>query len=789
MLTAIRPKSREIKKVERKENTLFMYSDHGILALEPKGKNIVRVIYTVKDAFSGKEKPGIMQNDSFGDWNYKEEEKSVELILNKIIVSVRKDTGAVSYYLADFLKNERTLLFKERDTDPKEFEEFETFRLAGVPQKTRIIDTADGKKEVLEDPLKVSTGKSFHIRWNFELREEALYGLGQQEKGFASLRGRTLYIHQGNRKIAVPFFVSTNGYGILADTYSPLILNDNQNGTYIYTEADQELDYYFIAGIGAEEGDTAYQADLNEVLAGYRQLTGKAALLPKWAFGYVQSQERYETQEEILETVKKSRDLGIGMDCIVLDWISWPDNEWGQKSYDASRFPDPKEMIDKLHDEHVHFMISIWPTMAGNTENHKEFAEKNLFLPANTCYDAFKKEARELYFDQLKRTHFSYGTDAWWCDSSEPFTPEWNHLTRPEESVLYKEYMDEAGLRMPYEYCNSFPLFHAMGIYENQRAAMSEMQKDKEALSIGDKTCSYKEKRVCNLTRSAYTGQQRYGTIMWSGDTDASWETLKNQVAIGLHFSASGIPFWTNDIGAFFVKRGLNWYWDGKYDDTVDNKGYCELYTRWYQYAAFLPVFRAHGTDCRRELWNFKGEFYDAMLKVNRLRYQLMPYIYSEAGKVWLKDASLIRWLAFDFAGDKNTWDITDQFMFGESLMVCPVLTPMYYDEKGNPISGEDQKSRSVYLPAGCDWFDFYTGEKYNGGNTITVSAPLDKIPLFVKDGSIIPMRAAALSTEEQNDETEFKKFGEVTKGYEFYEDAGDGYGYEKGEYKVTLIV
>ena len=767
MLTPFKPKSREIKKVERKGNALFLYSDNGILVLDPKSENIVRVIYTVQEELSKKEKPGIVLKDSFEEWNYKETEKTVELFLNGVTVCVRKDSGSVSYYSAG------KLLFKERDIDAKEFEEFESLRLAGVPQKTRIIETADGKKEVLEDPLKISTGKSYHIRLNFELGDEALFGLGQQEKGFASLRGKTLYIHQGNRKIAVPMFVSTNGYGILVDTYSPLIFNDNQNGSYIYTEADQELDYYFIAGVTADN-----KADMNKVISGYRFLTGKAALLPKWAFGYVQSQERYETQEEILATVKKSRELGIGMDCLVLDWLSWPDNQWGQKSYDESRFPDPKGMIQKMHDDHVHFMISIWPTMAGNTENHKEFAEKNLFLPANTCYDAFKKEARELYFDQLKRTHFSYGTDAWWCDSSEPFTPEWNHLVRPEEGVLYKEYLDEAGLRMTYEYCNSFPLYHAMGIYENQRKAMEE---------AADKDSQYKEKRVCNLTRSAYTGQQRYGTIMWSGDTDASWGTLKNQVAIGLHFSASGIPFWTNDIGAFFVKHGINWYWDGKYDDTADNKGYCELYTRWYQYSAFLPMFRAHGTDLRRELWTFKGEFYDALLKANRLRYRLMPYIYSEAGKVWLKDASLIRWLAFDFADDKNTWGITDQFMFGESIMVCPVLDAMYYDANGESLIAAE-KQRSVYLPAGCDWFDFYTGEKYEGGKTITVSAPLETIPLFVKDGSIIPMRAAALSTEEQNDEIEFKRFGNVTKGYEFYEDAGDGYGYEKGEYKLTVI-
>ena len=285
MLTPFKPKSREIKKVERKGNALFLYSDNGILVLDPKSENIVRVIYTVQEELSKKEKPGIVLKDSFEEWNYKETEKTVELFLNGVTVCVRKDSGSVSYYSAG------KLLFKERDIDAKEFEEFESLRLAGVPQKTRIIETADGKKEVLEDPLKISTGKSYHIRLNFELGDEALFGLGQQEKGFASLRGKTLYIHQGNRKIAVPMFVSTNGYGILVDTYSPLIFNDNQNGSYIYTEADQELDYYFIAGVTADN-----KADMNKVISGYRYLTGKAALLPKWAFGYVQSQERYETQ-------------------------------------------------------------------------------------------------------------------------------------------------------------------------------------------------------------------------------------------------------------------------------------------------------------------------------------------------------------------------------------------------------------------------------------------------------------------------------------------------------------
>ncbi len=757
MLTPNRPKDRQITEVQRKEDALVLRSEYGSLFIEPKAENIVRLRERVKEDFSERHTPGVVTTGAFGDWEYTEEEGRILLSLPKLKISIEKKSGSISFF-----DEKGLLLFKERDADPVEFEEFEMHRLADAPQKTRTVQTADGEKEIVEEALKVPAGKSFHIRSYMEFGEEALYGLGQQEKGFASLRGKTLYLHQANRKIALPFFVSTKGYGLLTDTYAPMVFHDGDRESYLYLEADQELDRYFIAG------------DMNAAVAGYRFLTGKAALLPKWAYGYVQSQERFETQQEILDTVKRSREAGIGMDCIVLDWLSWKDNEWGQKSYDPERFPDPEAMIDTLHKEHVHFMISIWPTMAGNTADHKEFAEKKLFLPACNVYDAFKEEARKLYFDQLKHTHFKYGTDAWWCDSSEPFTPEWSRFIRMEEGDLYREYCREAGLRMPYECSNAYPLFHAMGIWENQRAAMAE---DTE----------WKEKRVCNLTRSAYTGQQRYGTIMWSGDTAASWETFRDQIAIGLHFCASGIPYWTMDIGAFFVKPGDLWYWNGRYEDPLNNKGYCELYTRWYQYGAFLPVFRAHGTDCRRELWNFGGEFYEAMLKVNRLRYELMPYIYSEAGKVWLKDRLLMRPLAFDHADDRNCREITDQYLFGEALMVCPVTEAMYFGEDGEALTGTEKK-REVYFPEGCDWYDFYGGKKYSGGSRERIEAPLDRIPLFVREGSLIPCREAALSTEEQTTELILRRFGENIRPYEYYEDAGDGYGYERGEYTLTEL-
>ena len=761
MLPVIKPKSRVIQSAVREGDELILRADHGTLCLTPKSADIVRITYTPESSGSGgmfpmKERPGVVCGETFADWSFRESDDLIEMKLPGITAVVARQSGAVSFYGKD-----GKCLFAERSSEPKEFEAFETYRLADAPQRTRVVQTADGAKEILEDPEKIPTGKAYHVRLHFTPGDEALYGLGQQEKGFASLRGRTLYVHQANRKIAVPMFVSTAGYGVLTDTYSPFIFHDDADGAYLYLEADSELTYYFIAGA------------MNEVIAGYRFLTGKAALLPKWAYGFVQSQERYESQEEILRTVEKSRELGIGMDCIVQDWFTWPDNAWGQKSYDRSRYPDPAGMISKLHESHVHYMISIWPSMAEGTPDHEEMAAKGLLLPACTVYDAFRKEARELYFEQLSRTHLSYGTDAWWCDSSEPFTPEWSHLMRMEESTIFREYCDEAGLRMSLPYANAFPLYHAMGIYEGQRKAMKELP-------------AAEQKRVCNLTRSAYTGQQRYGTILWSGDTAASWETFRDQIPIGLHLCASGLPYWTTDVGAFFVKRGLNWYWDGHYDDATDNKGYCELYTRWYQFAAFLPMFRAHGTDCRRELWSFTGEFYDALLAANRLRYSLMPYIYSEAGKVWLEDRSLIRFLSFDFPEDRNTWEIVDQFLFGESLMICPVVKPMYYGEDGEALEGEP-KSREVYLPKGCDWYDFETGRKYDGGSTVTVDAPLDCIPVFVKDGSIIPMRKPARSTEEQTDTAVYRRFGEKAR-YEMYDDVGDGYAYERGEYTLLQI-
>ena len=492
-------------------------------------------------------------------------------------------------------------------------------------------------------------------------------------------------------------------------------------------------------------------------------------MLPKWAFGYIQSQERYETQKEILDVAGEYRRRGIGLDCIVLDWLSWPDGQWGQKSFDELRFPDPSAMTAALHDENVHFMISIWPNMADSTSDVKAFKERDLLLPKVGIYNALDKEARQLYWEQARDGLFVHGVDAWWCDNSEPVCPEWMEPVRPENSKNYEEYVRNVSDHIPAPYTNSFGLYHAMGIYEGQRSTDPS-------------------KRVVNLTRSGYPGQQRYGTILWSGDISASWDTYTKQIAAGISFCASGMPYWTIDIGAFFVKNGVQWYWNGDYDDTSDDPAYCELFTRWYQWGAFLPVFRGHGTDVRRELWNFDHKaapFYEALLAANRLRYKLMPYIYSLAGNVYLNDGLIIRPLSYAFTQDKATWDIFDQYMFGDQMMICPVTEPMYFGK------GEKTESytRRVYLPAGSDWYDMYTDKKYTGGQWIEADAPLEKIPVFIKAGAVIPMTGEALSVAELSPDITLHVYPGADGCFRLYDDDGDGYGYEKGEYTLKEYI
>lgn len=760
MLQVEKRKKFKINNIERNQSCLYLYTDVGSIRIAPQNAVIIRISYTQKDSFSDSPGTGVEKQRSFDDWTYHCDEKEIVLSTELLKVKITKETGSICYCDSDGKR-----LLKEKEEDSRCLEAFPAYKTV-IDEHAIIkkVDTPDGVKNVIEYATREFDKELYHttVYWEWQ-EDEVLYGLGQPDDGILDLRGTVRYLHQANLKIAVPMLLSTKGYGILVPTGSPAIFSDAEyRDSFFYTEADEELNYYFI-----------YGPSFDQIIKGYRRLTGKATMLPKWAFGYMQSQERYETQEEILQVASEIRKRQIGADVMILDWHYWDDGLWGQKSFDKTRFPTPGEMIDELHKNHFHFMISIWPTMDEKSSNYKEMYDKDLLLPVSEIYNAFSEEGRKLYWKQAQEGLQQYGVDAWWCDSSEPLTPEWIRARKPLSEKMYEEFLEQTRKMLPAELGNAYGLFHARGIYEGQRSENPQ-------------------KRVINLTRSGYTGAQKYGTILWSGDIHASWENLRRQIAAGLNFCASGLPYWTFDIGGFFVKSGKPWFWAGEYEEGNEDLGYRELFTRWFQLGAFLPIFRNHGTDVRRELWAF-GEpgdmFYDALIVANRLRYQLLPYIYSCAGKVWEKDATIMRLLAFDFPEDKNVLRIEDQYLFGPAIMVCPVTTPMYYGKKSKVLEGIS-KTREVYLPEGADWYDFWTDEKYEGGQRISVCADIQKIPLFVKAGSIIPMSGKRIECTQQLSDAgiHIHVYSGKDVVYELYEDAGDGYGYEQGKFSKRKI-
>jgi alpha-D-xyloside xylohydrolase len=491
-------------------------------------------------------------------------------------------------------------------------------------------------------------------------------------------------------------------------------------------------------------------------------------MLPKWAFGYVQSKERYVSQADLIETVREYRARGLPLDCIVQDWKSWTGDLWGQKSLDPERYPDPRQLINDLHALHAKLMLSIWPTMQPGGANWSEMHSQGFLLGNQATYDAFNPAARACYWKQTNEGLFSYGVDAWWCDCTEPFEADWHGAIKPEPEERMRINAEEAKYYLDPEMINAYSLLHSEGIYEGQRAVT-------------------RSKRVVNLTRSAYAGQQRYSTITWSGDLAANWETLRRQIPAGLNFCVTGLPYWTLDIGAFFVRKKPElWFWCGDYDQGVDDLGYRELYARWFQYGAFLPMFRAHGTDTPRELWHFgnPGEpVYDTLVKYLHLRYRLMPYIYSLAGQVTHQDYTMMRVLPFDFRHDPNAYDIDDEYMFGSAFLVCPVTRPMYFAANSIPLEGVE-KTRPVYLPSSSDWYDFWTGKRYAGGQTISADAPLETMPLYVRSGSILPIGPKIQFTGDQpNTPIELRVYPGQDGDFTLYEDEGDNYNYEQGNF------
>ncbi|MCS7033305.1 MAG: DUF5110 domain-containing protein, partial [Phycisphaerae bacterium] len=543
--------------------------------------------------------------------------------------------------------------------------------------------------------------------------------------------------------------VSSRGYGILFDTASLAIFEDTPTGARFWTEVVDELDFYFIFG-----------PEFDQVIASLRKLTGRPPMFPRWACGYVQSKERYRTQQELIEVVSEFRRRRIPIDCIVQDWCTWTGREWGNKTPDPERFPDPAQLVHDLHRMDCRLMVSIWPIMRGECRDQQEMRQAGYLLGNDATYDAFNPAARRLYWEQAYRGWFRHGIDAWWCDCTEPFEADWKGAVKPQPEERMRINTSEARTFLDPQYINAYSLVHSRGIYEHQRATTSQ-------------------KRVVNLTRSGFPGQQRFGAITWSGDISAKWSTLRKQIADGLNFCVTGNPRWTLDIGGFFVKRDTSfWFRDGDFDG-CDDPGYRELYARWFQFGAFLPMFRSHGTDCPREPWRFGEpgeEAYDALINALHLRYRLLPYLYSIAARETLADYTMFRMLAFDFRSDPMACTVADQFMFGPAFLVCPVTEP-------------GAVSRRVYLPDGCDWFDFWTGEKLAGGRMIDAPAPLRQVPLFVRGGSLVPLGPVVQhATEALDAPIELRIYPGSDATFDLYEDENDNYNYELGQYGITPV-
>lgn len=749
----------EILSYEKTEQALILTTTRGTMKLQCCSGDILRVVYTLGDSFREQESLMVL-NREIGDsrFDVDETECSLFMRMKRFYVAIDKKTAAFRYF-----DQEGKLLLEEPIKGGKTLMPAEIVKTVFDDNAVvRMEQSVDGARSRVEGERTVVDRTSCHTKLEFCFQPgEALYGLGSHEDGIMNLRGSHQYLYQHNFKGLLPVLVSTNGYGLLFDSYSSMTFRDDQHGSYLWSEFSGEMDFYFM-----------YGPSMDEIIGRYRQLTGKAPMLPKWAFGYVQSKERYKTQQELIDIVSGYRERGIPLDCIVLDWRSWEGELWGQKTFDAERFPNPVQMMEELHSMNAKLMVSIWPIMTNNGANQLEMKQHGFLLGNQSTYDAFNPKARELYFKQANEGIFSNGTDAWWCDCTEPFESDWKgeFMPEPEERLLIntsesKKYLDP-------EYMNAFSLLHSKGIYEGQRSITEE-------------------KRVVNLTRSSYGGQQRYGTITWSGDISANWETLKKQIASGLNFCAAGAPYWTLDIGGFFVANREQWFWDGDYNDGCEDEGYRELYTRWLQYGAFLPMFRSHGTDTPREIWQFGQPgtvFYDTIAAFIQLRYRLLPYIYALSHQVTSQDYTMMRMLAFDFAVDSRVLDIDDQYMFGPAILVNPVVKPMYFEKNSAVLSGID-KTRSVYLPKGECWFDFWTGKAFTGGFTVEAEAPIERMPLYIRAGSILPMGEAVQYAARNNQNVlELRIYTGTDGTFTLYEDEGDTYAYEKGEYSTIEL-
>ena len=655
-----------------------------------------------------------------------------------------------------------------------------------LDEKTGCITFMTAKGKVL---LREKSHTFSPLNQTFTLdKGEAIYGLGTIQNGKMNRRGEHKRMEQSNLEDFQSVIQSIKGWGIYWDNYAPTQFDDDERGMSLTSEAGDVIDYYFMYGESADG-----------VIGQMRFLSGDVPMFPLWTYGFWQSKERYKSAAETESIVDKHRELQVPLDGIIQDWQYWGSNYlWNAMDFLAEDFANGPQMIKNVHQKHAHFMISIWASFGPQTQQFRELNEKGLLLPIETwpqsgishvwppimeypsgvkVYDAFSPEARAIYWKYLKKL-YDYGTDAWWMDSTDPdfFNPKESDYQHPVTGGTWRS------LR------NAFPLETVRGIYQAQR-------KDDRG------------KRIFIMTRSSFAGQQHYGSNMWSGDVASSWDMLRKQIPCGLSFTLTGNPNFNTDIGGFFC---------GSYNTKGSGSApkspqFQELYVRWMQYGLFCPVFRSHGADAPREIWQF-GEpgtpVYQSIKNLIDFRYRLIPYLYSTASQVTNNNFSYMRPLFSDFAADKKVWDMTDEFMFGRSILACPIVEAQYTQEKivkedamtgwdRKEVTGEsaaqadwtETKSATKYLPKGANWYDFWTGKLYKGGQNVVLTTRFDQVPMFVRAGSIVPLGPVMQYVGEKSwDNLEIRIYPGADAEFSLYEDEGDGYNYEQGYYSNIIF-
>ena len=586
------------------------------------------------------------------------------------------------------------------------------------------------------EPTTIAGHQTARITQHFSLaKDEALYGLGQHQQGVMNWVGHQAHLQQKNGEVGIPVLLSSKGYLLLWDNpaVTDLDLGATKSNVVTWTsEAGQCVDYYVMGGESPRHA-----------IAAYRRLTGVAPMFGKWVWGFWQCKERYQSQDELLGILAEYRRRQIPIDGVIQDWQYWKPGQWGSHEFDAQRFPDPSGMAQTIHKQNAHVLISVWARFDVDTEHCKALeAIGGLYPPIypnvwpkgkGKWLDAFNPEARRLYWQQLSDELFKKNFDGWWLDATEAeLGGEWGQM----------RVLDTAG-GPGCEVYNAYPLLHTTGVYAGQRRESTD-------------------KRVFILTRSAFAGQQRNAAMTWSGDIHGNWETLARQIPAGVNFTACGIPYWNTDIGGFF---GGN----------PEDPKYRELFIRWFQFSVFCPMMRVHGTGAGKELWKFNDSAQAILTDYIHLRYRLLPYIYSVAWNVTHHGDSMMRPLILDFPNDRAVDSIPDQYMFGPQIMVCPVIHP-------------GTLNRSIYLPGQADWYDFWTGQRFPAGKTIEAKTPLNRIPLYVRAGSILPIGPTVQYAMEKTDPIELRVYRGADDNFTLYDDTGEGYGYEQGQYAEIPI-